>query len=43
MAHRGMFAAGKILSSCVLELLTHPELLTEAKEEFLNAKKDLPV
>ena len=43
MAHRGMFAAGKILSSCVLELLTHPELLTEAKKEFLNAKKALPV
>lgn len=42
MAHRGMFAAGKILSSCILELLLHPELLSEAKQAFRTAKGMLP-
>ena len=39
IAHKGMFTAGKILSSCVLELLTDPELLAQAKESFTQAKE----
>ena len=40
MAHTGMFAAGKILAACVLELLTDPALLAEAKEAFQAASKE---
>lgn len=39
LAHRGMFTAGKILASCVLELLTDPMLLTEAKKAFEEAER----
>lgn len=37
-AHKGMFAAGKILSSCALELLTEPELLPQVQKIFQKAK-----
>ena len=39
IAHKGMFTAGKILSSCVLELLTDPELLAQAKKAFAQSKE----
>ena len=37
-AHKGMFAAGKILSSCALELLTEPGLLLQVQKAFHKAK-----
>lgn len=37
-AHKGMLAAGKILSSCALELLTKPGLLLQVQKAFHKAK-----
>ena len=37
-AHKGMLAAGKILSSCALELLTEPGLLLQVQKAFHKAK-----
>ena len=37
-AHKGMLAAGKILSSCALELLTGPGLLLQVQKAFHKAK-----
>lgn len=37
-AKKGMFAAGKILSSCALELLSDPRLLSQVQEAFWEAK-----
>ena len=40
IGHKGLISAGKILAATAVELFESPELLKEAREEFLEAAKD---
>jgi aminobenzoyl-glutamate utilization protein B len=40
ISHKGMAAGAKALAASVLDLLTTPELMQKAREEFLQATKD---
>ena len=42
IAHKGMVAGAKALAGSVLDLLTDPEVLQKAREEFQKATKDTP-
>lgn len=38
LAHKGMLTAGKILTACILELLTTPSLMEQVRRDFLAEK-----
>ena len=42
IAHKGMVTGAKVLSAAVLDLLTRPELLQNARAEFEQATKAMP-
>jgi aminobenzoyl-glutamate utilization protein B len=42
IAHKGMMTGAKVLSAAVLDLLTRPELLQNARAEFEQATKAMP-
>ena len=42
IAHKGMVVGAKVLAASMLDLLTSPELLVAAKDQFKQDTKDSP-
>jgi aminobenzoyl-glutamate utilization protein B len=42
IGHKGLIFAAKTISSCIIDILTEPELLKEAKKEFDERIRDNP-
>ena len=42
MAHKGMVAAAKVMSATAIDLLTSPELIAKAKEQFAKDTQETP-
>lgn len=40
LAHKGMILAGKVLAATAAELMEHPQLLTQAREEFIRTTRE---
>ncbi len=41
IAHKGMVAGSKVLAGAILDFLTNPELVTEARTEFVKATDEM--
>ena len=42
ISHKGQVAGAKVLAASILDLMTSPELLDKAREEFEVASKETP-